>query len=205
MEVKCIARLRQLGVGLGLYAQDHNNSIPPRVYAEEFTPTGEPKLTHWYRRLGRGGYLGAVTKNGDADCTFCPAYRPTGLNDHSLGNPPSADNRFGLRNWVPHGASWDFTDNTRLIPLVGLENPADFFLVADSYLVNDDAQGYMITQGSPSWRVHLRHNGKAHLLFADWHVEAKGREYFEYLHLRQRIGGGSDGRPFYLWPEISQK
>lgn len=106
-----------------------------------------------------------------------------------------------MRNWVPPGDGWTLNDFTRLLSLHAIEEPGDFFLIADSYFSDQESQGYQIVQGAPKWRIHFRHGGKAHALFADWHAEAKDRDYFTNLPARQSYGGSTDNRPFYFWPE----
>lgn len=201
LDAKCIGNLRQVGIAMASFASDHGGKIMPRLYNEEFDSKGEAVNRHWYKRLGLGGYLPTITKYGDSDVCYCPAFPPRGPYDKSVENPLRIMHRFGLRTWTTSDGI--LNDENTLLPLAAIENPSDFFLVADSYFTLDQTQGYMIAPGLETWRVHLRHNNKAHALFADWHLEAKDRAYFEDLHTRQSSyrGRGAKNYPFYIWPE----
>lgn len=202
LNAKCVNNLRQIGIGLSSFASDHDNKIMPRGY---MLNSNDATTTYWHRVLTKGGYMGSDgkgKKNQDPPVFYCPAWTPTGPTDESVKNVGLTDAihgsyRYGLRNWG------NYPDSNNLLPLAKIVKPADFFLVVDSYFTELGIQGYMITQGDLKWRPHLRHGGKANTLFADWHVEAKDREYFERLHTdtNQVTGATTDGRPFYLWPE----
>ncbi|HWL51038.1 MAG TPA: prepilin-type N-terminal cleavage/methylation domain-containing protein [Chthoniobacteraceae bacterium] len=200
-DVECISRLRQLGAAMSLFANDHRQQIPGRLYEAEWQSGGEPLYPQWYRRLGRGGYLATVTKYGDSLACYCPAFPPASPTDSRVEQPLKVETRFGMRNWVPPGDGWTLNDPTRLLPLSAIAERGDFFLIADSYFTDRASQGYQIVPGAPKWRIHFRHGGKAHALFADWHVEAKDRAYFAAVPARQLYSGPYDGRPFYFWPE----
>ena len=193
---KCVNNLRQIGIGLSSFANDHDNKIMPRLY---MTSSDATTATYWRRVLTKGGYMGSDGrgKNQDPPVFYCPSWPPTGPTDTRVDPPIHGMYGYGLRNWG------DYPNSNNLLSLTKIVKPADFFIVVDSYFSKEKVQGYMVTQGSESWRIHLRHGGRANALFADWHVEAKDREYFERLHMdtNQITGATTDGRPFYLWPE----
>ena len=197
----CISNLKQIGQALMTYAADHRGMITARTYADELKPDGTALYSQWYRRLGRGGYVDKSNKYGDSDIFYCPSYPPVAASDDTVENPLDVEHRYGMRSWVPKGGGWALNDEKRLLPLNSIENPADFFLVADSALTTEQVQGYFITQGSASWRVHVRHNQRANAVFADGHVAAMDRAYFAKLHERQLYGGSTNGKPFQIWPE----
>lgn len=197
----CLSNLRQTGAGILLFAADHRGMITARTHAAEFRSDGTATYSHWYRRLGRGGYVDKSNQHGDSPVFYCPLYPPAAPTDDSVDDPLNVMHRYGMRNWTPPGSGIALNDDTRLLPLNLIESPADFFLVADSARTTLEVQGYSIPQGSSEWRIHLRHGGRANAVFADGHVEAKGREYFETLHERQQYGGHLNGQPFRLWPE----
>jgi|GEM_PF-3143333 prepilin-type N-terminal cleavage/methylation domain len=198
---RCVSNLRQVGVGLMLFAQDHRSHIPGREYNAEFKADGSPTYSHWYRRLGRDGYISKSNQYGDSEVFYCPSYPPTAPTDDSVADPLNVQHRYGMRNWVPASGDWTLNDATRLLPLSAIENPSDFFLVADSVRTTLSVQAYSIPQGSDEWRVHLRHGSKANAVFADGHVEAKSRDYFLTVHQRQFNGGHTNGKAFKVWPE----
>lgn len=196
----CLNNLRQIGTGLLLFAGDNRGMIPGRTYAAEFKSDGTATYTHWYRRLGRGDYVSKSNAYGDSPVFYCPSYTPNAPTDPEVDDPTNVFYRYGMRNWVPNEAGWTLNDETRLLPLNSIENPADFFLVSDSIYTTKEMQGYSIPQGSTEWGIHLRHNNRANTVFADGHVAAMGREYFTSLHLRQFYGGATNGKPFLLRP-----
>lgn len=197
----CLSNLRQIGTGLMLYANDHHGLITGRAYADEYKSDGTTATyTHWYRKLGRGGYVDKSNAYGDSPVFYCPSYTPNAPTDPEVDDPINIYYRYGMRNWVPNEAGWTLNDEKRLLPLNAIENPADFFLVADSILISQGMQAYSIPQGSTDWAIHLRHNGNANTVFADGHVASMGRDYFANLHLRQFYGGSTNGKPFLLWP-----
>ncbi|HEY9250367.1 MAG TPA: prepilin-type N-terminal cleavage/methylation domain-containing protein [Rariglobus sp.] len=198
---KCASNLHQIGIGLLAYASDHKGMITGRSYAEEFKPDGTSTFSHWYRRLGRGGYVDKSNQLGDSPIFYCPSFPPTAPTDDSVDDPENVFYRYGMRNWVPPDGSIPLNDETRLLPLNSIENPADFFLVADSIYTTTQTQGYSIPQGSTTWGIHLRHNGKANTLFADGHVAAMDADYFNKLYLRQFYGGATNGKPFLVVPK----
>ncbi len=191
----CTSNLRQIGMALHLCANDHKNSIPTRAY-KDAEDTGDGS---WHRWLIKAGYVTPDYKPSSGLTTssifYCPSWFPTRPQD-SINN----QYRYGMRVWAPPGEA--FSD--KLMPLTCLENPADFFLIADSYYTNTGYQGYQIRQGSTAWRVHLRHGNRANTLFADGHVAAKDRAYFASVPERQASYGESAGNTtslFSMWPE----
>ncbi|MDR1282873.1 MAG: type II secretion system GspH family protein [Opitutaceae bacterium] len=208
-KVKCISNLRQIGVALQSFAADHKQQIPGRQYKAEFKSDGiSPTYTHWYRRLGREGYVSKGNQYGDSDIFFCPSISPTRLSDLDVTTYDVMNGRYGMRMWCPEDDDEAYIkakDGDALLPLSAIESPSGFFLVADSYrnlAGQEPMQGYCIGQGDDQWRVGLRHGNRAHAVFADAHVAAKDREYFETLHTRQRNAHSSVvAKAFKVWPE----
>ncbi|EIP96486.1 prepilin-type N-terminal cleavage/methylation domain-containing protein [Opitutaceae bacterium TAV1] len=208
-KAKCISNLRQIGVALQAFASDHKNQIMGRQYKAEFKSDGvSATYTHWYRRLGREGYVSKGNQYGDSDIFFCPSIFPTRLHDIDVTTYEVMNGRYGMRMWCPEGDDDTYNkakDGDALLPLSAIETPSDFFLVADSFrnlAGTEPAQGYCIGQGDDQWRVGLHHGNRAHAVFADGHVAAKDREYFETLHSRQRNAhSGVVNKAFKVWPE----
>lgn len=195
----CINRLRQIGVALQLFASDHRGQIPWRSYEPENNPL-EGK-SQWHRWILELGYLDSTDGPLRSNVFYCPSWKPVDPNDTTDGiNPIHAHYRYGLRLWAPPGQTFNAG---RLLPLNAIQNPARFFLVADSYYTTTGTQGYQIAPGQEEWRVHLRHSHNANTLFADGHVAAMPREYFATLHQTQpEYSGRADGTsgPFHIWP-----
>ena len=174
---KCTANLRQIGAALGAYTADHNGKILPR-FADD-VPSGEPK--GWPRRLQSLGYI------DNPEVFYCPSFFPH--NSHEATKPITGDasQAYGMRVWSLPGARLGNVGGGMNYhkPVASVKDPANFFIVADSVWIGSgwDSQGYGITPGNSSQRVHLRHARMANALFLDGHVEAKPADYFETLHL----------------------
>lgn len=192
VNVRCVNHLRQSGGALVRFAADHNGRIPGRAFVED----GESM--EWHRVLIRKGYVEATIRprgssgSRSSPIFYCPGFTPVGPQESI-----HAFRRYGMRVWAPPGKSFD---DTRLLPLTSIREPANFFLLADSYYTGDRSQGYQIMPGSAAWRVHLRHGGgTANALFADGRVAAKDASYFERLHETESDYNGDYGaRPFTI-------
>ncbi len=192
----CVQRLRALGGALFAFAGDHQGRLLPRshgLYREE----GEENIPEidrpWVNRLIRENYA-------SPDILYCPAFTPF-RNDNAATPLPVKGKyqTYGLRVWTLPGTVGFWPDKTReeLKPLSAIENPADFFIVADSIWTHPAylSQGYGLTPGLDSEQfVHLRHAGRANALFADGHVEAKPASYFAELHKPDRQAAYSGGQ-----------
>lgn len=196
--VTCAQRLRAVGTAIFAYAADHRNRILPRSLglmrpAGEARPAGNDVA--WPNRLVRRGYA-------SPDVFYCPSFRPKRNN---LATNPLPDagrtETYGIRVWIAPGETGFGTNITREEekPLSAIAQPADFFLVADSYWSAWKSQGYGLVPGNANEQfIHLRHSGKANALFADGHVEAKPGSYFRELHLTERQAAytGESNLPF---------
>lgn len=199
---RCISNLRNIGSMLFSYVAEHRGMLPPGFSgdAQDFiVRDANGKVAKgWPRRLAAAGYA------KDESVFLCPSFFPHNVSElrrHPL--EVDASEAYGMRAWtLPDSPSYNADDLYPHKPLSAIQNPADFFLVADSYwfAANWRSQGYTISaaRGTPaSNRVHLRHNGRANALFADGHIEAKDGDYFLTLHHPDRqpryIGGKRGG------------
>ena len=173
---KCAANLKAVGGAIFAYTADANGRILPR-YADDVTDG----LKGWPRRLLNLGYL------DNPEVLFCPTFFP--INNKQAVHKPSlkdASQTYGMRVWSQPGAKYS-SENTQIHkPLALIQNPADFFLVADSVWTSEGwfSQGYGITaaKGESKQLIHLRHSKRANALFADGHVEQKPASYFADLN-----------------------
>ncbi|HWL51950.1 MAG TPA: prepilin-type N-terminal cleavage/methylation domain-containing protein [Chthoniobacteraceae bacterium] len=183
----CTANLRQVGVALFAYVADNNGQIMA-PYSEDVK---SPRA--WPRRLITAGYI------ANPDILFCPSFFPRN-NKEAKRKPAEKDatDTYGLRAWVPPGVTWKLANHRMHHPFKTIQNPADFFIVADSLWTADGwhSQGYSLAPDPKNEAnnkfIHLRHAGKANALFADGHVESKEATYFTTLHETQ--GAYSGGR-----------
>jgi len=200
---RCIANLRNIGAMLFAYAGEHRGTLPP-AFSDDATDfivrDAHGRVAKgWPRRLAVAGYA------RDEQVFLCPSFFPKNVSE--LRRHPfegDASEAYGMRGWtLPDAPNHNVTDRKYHKPLSVIENPADFFLVADSFWNDENwrSQGYSITAERldiPSHtRIHLRHDGRANALFADGHIEAKEGDYFLNLHLPDRqpryIGGKRGG------------
>lgn len=78
-----------------------------------------------------------------------------------------------------------------------------FFLLVDTYRTSNGRQGDSVGQGNTSWRIRFSHGGRANTLFADGHVAAMDRGYFDSVPTRQAEYGYST-LSFAYWPEEAE-
>ncbi len=191
-EGKSMQQLRQIGVALHAFISEHNGQIMPRAYAATGIPKGESR--YWTATLYNYHYL------RDKRAFYDPRFPPYGPDEAASsqrieGGTPAT---YGMRDWVKPGEAI-LTSTTRVAkPVTVVREPANFFIVADSYWVAWETQGYGISPGETSEnRVRLSRGGKAGALFLDGHVEKKPGEYFTQLGETQ--GEYSAGLPFSTW------
>jgi len=189
LTLRCTNNLRSVGVALLAYAADRDGMLPPRNLGNG-RDSGKPpaNMRPWPSRLINLGYI------GDVEAFYCPAFAPKNSRNarDDIRNGKGLDT-YGMRMWAPQGSYSKLIEEEK--KMAAIEKPSEFFLVADSYWTAFESQGYGINPGSQSQAVHLRHAGKANLLFADGHVEAKGADYFETLHDKDNQGIYSGGTP----------
>lgn len=195
---KCTSNLRQVGTALFAYTADSGNGNLPARYA----PDDRSGIRSWPQRLLTLGYV------GNPEIFYCPSYFPR--NDaeaRSIGRDASTQSSatYGMRDWtLPRvgSASNKSLDKRLHKPLAVIKNPADFFLVADSFWAASGwiSQGYGISSdksGTAQNRIHLRHQHKANTFFADGHVAPMPGEYFLALNDPNRM----EGEPQYEYDQ----
>lgn len=193
LDTRSFNNLRQIGAALTTFIADHNGVIMPRAYLSAAdTPTGQSR--YWTATLYNNKYL------PDARAFYDPRFAPYGPDETAtskrLDNGTPAT--YGMRDWVMPGQIIH-TSYTRVAKrVVIVTTPADFFIVADSYWVAWETQGYGISPGTDGDnRIRLDKQGMAGALFLDGHVAKKPQAYFESLGNTQ--GDYSAGQSFPTW------
>lgn len=196
----CLSQQRQIGQMLQIYAMDYDRFIPKR-----YDPNDDTDTRYWQGRLIVPGLL------TDGDVLFCPSIEPTSMaasgRSSLLGIARSHRAEiYGMRNWLDPALSDEDPgqngENFNLITKLDvIEQPADFFLIADSFMTLFGNPGYQLgfNDTTRNWRLHLRHgNQTANAVFADGHATAEDRSYFESLTDRQ--AEYMDDHSLSLWP-----
>lgn len=210
--VRCVSNLKSLGIGIYAYAADFNGSILPRSLGLYRLEDDKPPLTErmWTSRLVGLGYV------TDPEVFYCPLFSPKTagqarfkiINDQGSLGTAGADT-YGMRVWVSPGTPiWKSPTREEHKRLSSIRDPAEFFLLADSLWTHPAyrSQGYGISPGLEKEQfIHLRHSGKANALFADGHVAATDRDYFERLNDpdRQRDYSGGENLKFGVTTEMA--
>ncbi|MDR1282455.1 MAG: prepilin-type N-terminal cleavage/methylation domain-containing protein [Opitutaceae bacterium] len=164
----CQSNLRQFGVASLLYAQDHKGCLNYQ------TGYGGNGANYWYDR-----FAPYVTNSDKADVRnaqtiwLCPAVfgRPDGITDfakrdYAMSRGTCIDQKENSKSDTP---SWTLAD---------FENPSRKLYIAD---VDSDQKTTLLTYdklypggGGKGGKLHLRHGGKANILFIDGHVSRLG-------------------------------
>lgn len=168
---KCAGNLKGLGAAIFLSAGDNNGRWV--IQDNELYGT-------WHKTLRDRGYL-----SSDA-ASFCPSFNPKAYASHQtygvtwngFANAPDDQNVITTR---PASGPREYYD----IKLMNITKPSKFLLMADSFTTRFKSQ-YHIVQGHTGMdEIHLRHRGRANVLFADGHVEALNPEGLREIGWRQ--------------------
>lgn len=157
--VSCVNRLKQCRLAMEMYAQDYDGLAHMYLY----DGTNEIR---WNRRLFDDHYMTS------SDTFVCPTAEPREFSSYTytygaLMEIPSAD-----RIYLSGTPRWTY------LRLGRLDNPASYITLADNgwhTAANFGRQFASLYLNSSSWAMHLRHNNRANIAFADGHVEAGDR------------------------------
>jgi len=167
-QTSCLSNVKQLGLGVVMYAQDYDEKLPIHC-------PGWPEYDGTNRHACWGGMIFPYVKN--SQIFGCPSF-------------PRDANMGGQSNWtgavypaIPRSYGWNFALNT--VKMGTLVYPAELIAIADSR--NNDkadredccAPGYLAPAPrfdccrteAPWGRVSFRHNDGANCAFADGHAK----------------------------------
>jgi len=199
-KVVCLANQKQIGLAVEMYKGDYEGLVPVRSFADN---PPEPAHRFWHSRMVAEDYLPLN------DVFFCPSSPVPSLADSQVLEDQTLEEFttvqaeiYGMRIWTPADPD-DATDIYKPHKSLKIDNPAAFFVIADSWVNNDSfpdrgpGPGYTISQAKPSgqtqWGVDLRHNGAANAVFADGHAATEDRDY--YFDLDQTQGQYMEWEP----------
>jgi prepilin-type N-terminal cleavage/methylation domain-containing protein/prepilin-type processing-associated H-X9-DG protein len=158
LQSSCANNLRQMAATIHAFAIDHRNKLPPRKDENDEYDSGKKQ---WYTLLNEKGYLSSLPPSNKT--MYCPG-----------GPKPTAiSHGYGYRQWEGTKVRVDAA-----IPISTIENPAKFWLFADSVQPSGTGlrQWYTIQDAGVQYSgFHLRHREHVNVVFADGHVESLNR------------------------------
>lgn len=191
---QCASNMRQIYLGIQMYAQDHKG-FPPQVNGQlesapdPFFPEGAggpeapyPPYGGWVIVLKMGKYVSSdhdYNPYNSSGIFACPTARQLG--GHSIsgmggdGMLPYHRTDIGLNNhvsWNPAG----YPNRYRWVPLTKIKQSAELYLLGDAIDYYSSINGYTVNLLRTSYflnesQVHQRHaNKSANICFADGHV-----------------------------------
>lgn len=174
-QISCASNTRQLALGILMYAENYDETLPPVAYAtsarEEAGKEDDESVVLWTEMVAP--YL----KNRQV--LRCPSDPWSKENSYGLNELAFADltDPGGLQVPVRSLAAFQTPAETVMLGELGVADdlrtarPDTYKLVAPGYPLNDDADA----------RPSARHHGQADLAFIDGHQKAMRLEQF-YLH-----------------------
>lgn len=165
-QISCIDNLKQVGLALIMYSDDYDGWLSaPEVAAE-------PAATkYWHTKLWTCGYAPTPVV-GKSTIFVCPSQPPRVYED--------AKQVYGLRMGLDGDTADEFFKLDKLTnsteePLVADSRRTEYHVLAKQYFSIE-------THGTAtSKKIHLRHNGKANVCFADGSVRSVGPSYLDSI------------------------
>ncbi len=174
LSVQCLSNLRQIGIGLQMYASANRMYIPqdemylyrPPTYTTtrgltwymflDGTDTSDPSLP----KLSHG-----LVPNPDV--FYCPKTYPVGWRNYGMLHGHNSDPTL-VQLGLPTNPAY------RLTHLARVRQPMDFALVMDTISPQSNARRGWWTDRffDGTTGVWMAHHGHANGLFADWHAES---------------------------------
>ncbi len=164
----CIANLRQLGLGIALYADDYHGFCPRYI--------SEDSVNTWARLLMLElKYLPYLPK-----LIQCPLQPPKhtkpweecfGMPNFYLYSTHAVIGKFVTGNTPSNGLG------TRYIIIRNIPEPAKYYLLVDSLNITNQRPQSFIDAGSN--QIHARHERRANVLRADYSAFAADSSFFK--------------------------
>jgi prepilin-type N-terminal cleavage/methylation domain-containing protein/prepilin-type processing-associated H-X9-DG protein len=181
----CISNQHQIGVAMRLYAADYHDAVLLQSHNPRYGI-----LVRWSQALdgGRSGmllwntsptttvYLNVDEEYKVARCPTTPYIdSPTSRASYTYGShcQPDPVASVPMLGTDPAVSS--------MVKLDRIPDPANFWLIADSWRWDWQSQCYMIMLDGIAWPVNLCHSQRANLLMSDGHVESAGTSKLKRL------------------------
>jgi len=183
----CLSNLKQIGLGFGIYLNDHENHFPDRRDLKSSLPGGYRPWTSWPPSDPRGGWAAVVLKDsGTSDAIWsCPAAINSVVGNvvqalqlgSTNANPPEVrywlwrfdrpDDPVGLEDFWGKTEAQSVSDlRSANDPTVGpINGPTDVELAVDPYFP------YTIPTVQPDLKGRTIHGGGRCRVFLDGHVQ----------------------------------
>ncbi|MBE2204883.1 MAG: prepilin-type N-terminal cleavage/methylation domain-containing protein [Chthoniobacterales bacterium] len=174
--VRCVNNLRQVGLALLRYANDHDGII----YFHYNSASGTTRWSDCLTGKAGGIMAGDNYLGNNASVMVCPSAPPYSYKDPLTGFVygclPSVYPNIGVSDPSDTAAfNWVKGTFSRAVRLSAIEKPSQYWFLADNWSPRHSKQLYIIYD-TMNIHAHLRHNGKANVLFADAHVESLGKD-----------------------------
>ena len=203
-QTSCLSNLKQLGLGLQMYAQDYDETACPTYYFVGGSWTDEYAWDfHIVDNVAGDGLLAPYTKSGQinrcpsfnvsSDATSSREYTGYAYNASYIGGDSSND-----------GVTYTITPTQ----LAKIQNPSETVLFAESAIWSTYGgtgkfwgNNYLRAPKDPmftDWgtgKVHFLHNGTANVAYADGHVKAVAAKY--HYDSEHELGAFSDDDSAY--------
>lgn len=190
--IACVGNIKQIGLGIGMYASDNGGKCPPR----------QNSPNNWYDLLDSDKYVPCNPVNKDqyqkeypAGVYSCPSEISGQWYNKSLQKKSSLDDY--MYNWggTHYGINYTFSAFCRRINQV--RYPASAYLLSD---FTGHSYGTIYGYGSysyegPQW-LNFRHAGKTNMFYVDGHVDS-----FTYNQHQSRI---SESGKYPFWSGMNQ-
>lgn len=183
--VACVNNLKQLGMAQAMYADSSGGWTTPlwNCYPQNATAVPATDRSVWTETLSNGGFLPAP-RVGEKTLFLCPSLKPFTWSQRARsygfwdtdGGTPFKINTLKVRS--SNGADYGY--------------PSRFIFIGDSFDNGIKEQWYLFsvaTNAAETRRLHLRHNKRANLLFADAHAGPLSAEYLRGEVTAQASGG----------------
>ncbi len=198
--IQCTGNLKQAGLMLFMYADDHRNHIPLAMYNPNVARTANNRM--WALFLAQEGYAGFVPTgiydffdNPTAATFYCPSYSHVPL---SGTQSSSVCGVYGINVTGEYTGGRDSGySNYKSINLGQLAQPSRQLIISDSKLRSTQAQQVWMrpkAAGSTSGCPHARHSLRCNLLLGDGAVAAasSGDMLSKFLIPYAHYNGASD-------------